>query len=341
MNKISKNRLKRPTLWLGLIIIILLAVFSVYGAFIGPDAAKAFFNSLPLALYWLLFILVLIAAAFIFPRLLKAPSLLLAHAGCILVIAGALYGSNAAHRIRADLLGLHKIPRGMMAIYEGESENRVLLDDANSIKQLPFSIRLSDFRVEYYQPAYLYIWSSEGGVWKFPVELGKDFPLDDAGTVRILRTFENLKVTVADGNTVAIDAPQPGYNPALQVEFEAPDGTKTTQYVFSRLPGHTHPGDKFTMAYDLTVRDWLSDLQVIKDGKVVAEKTIEVNKPLHYGGYHFYQSDFDHENHEFTVLSVTSDSGLYCVFTGYTFLCIGVFTRFWRRKPTKPAEPTQ
>ena len=228
-----------------------------------------------------------------------------------------------------------------MAVYEGESENRVLLESDDSIRQLPFSIRLSDFRVEYYQPAYLYISSSKDKVWKFPVELGKDFSLDDAAKVRILRTFENFKITIADGNTAVIDAPQPGYNPALEVQFEAPDGTKSKpQYVFSRVPGHTHPGDKFTMAYDLNVRDWLSDLQVIKDGRVAAQKTIEVNKPLRYGGYHFYQSDFDHENHEFTVLSVTSDSGLYCVFTGYIFLCVGVFARFWRAKPTKRMEAT-
>ena len=80
---------------------------------------------------------------------------------------------------------------------------------------------------------------------------------------------------------------------------------------------------------------YISDLKVIVDGKVAAEKSIEVNKPLHYGGYHFYQSSYDDKEGLYTVLSVTSDTGLYLVYAGYLMLSVGVFWHFWLRKAFK------
>ena len=63
--------------------------------------------------------------------------------------------------------------------------------------------------------------------------------------------------------------------------------------------------------------------------KIVAAKTIEVNKPLHYGRFHFYQHSYDDQNHQYTVLSVASDSGLYCVYAGFLLLCLGTFWKLW------------
>ena len=46
------NQFKRALLWAALIAVILLALLSIYGAFLGAERARAFFNSLPLAVYW-------------------------------------------------------------------------------------------------------------------------------------------------------------------------------------------------------------------------------------------------------------------------------------------------
>ena len=56
---------------------------------------------------------------------------------------------------------------------------------------------------------------------------------------------------------------------------------------------------------------------------------IEVNYPLHYGGYHFYQHDYDVKDERFSVLHVTSDTGLYLVYFGFLLLCIGTIWHFW------------
>jgi hypothetical protein len=79
------------------------------------------------------------------------------------------------------------------------------------------------------------------------------------------------------------------------------------------------------------IRDYFSDVVVIEDGKEIVGKMIEVNHPLHYGGYHFYQHSYDSQAHKYTILSVTSDSGLYAVYGGYWLLCLGVLWQFWFR----------
>jgi len=52
--------------------------------------------------------------------------------------------------------------------------------------------------------------------------------------------------------------------------------------------------DKFStdLYPDGSVKDWKSRLSVIEDGRPVLEKTIEVNHPLAYRGYTFYQSGY-------------------------------------------------
>ena len=113
----------------------------------------------------------------------------------------------------------------------------------------------------------------------------------------------------------------------MEVEIKKPDGTTDTRYVFERFAGYLQNTDELKISYaprqPQMIRDYFSDVTVIKDGKEVAGKTIEVNHPLHYGGYHFYQYSYDSEAGEYTILSVTSDSGLYIVYTGYWLLSLG------------------
>ena len=179
---------------------------------------------------------------------------------------------------------------------------------------------------------YLQIQTRQGQSWRIPVEIGREFPLgDNYGTMKIIRTFENFKIGMEDGKNVPYDDPKPGSNPALEVQITQPDGQVTTKYVFALFPGHTHGQDKFLLSYDRTISDYVSELQIVEDDKVVAEKDIEVNHPLHFGGYHFYQSSYDAKAGQYTVLQVTSDTGLVAVFAGYWMLCVGVLWHLWLR----------
>jgi hypothetical protein len=72
-------------------------------------------------------------------------------------------------------------------------------------------------------------------------------------------------------------------------------------------------------------------VEVLKDGKVVLRKVIEVNHPLHYGGYHFYQHSYDQQGGRYTVLSISSDSGLEVAWAGFILLGGGAFWQMWVR----------
>jgi cytochrome c biogenesis protein ResB len=85
------------------------------------------------------------------------------------------------------------------------------------------------------------------------------------------------------------------------------------------------------LRYQRVISDYVSELQIIRDNEVAAEKNVEVNHPLHFGGYHFYQHWYDDQAGQYTILMVVSDSGLNIVYAGYFMLCIGVFWHFWMR----------
>jgi len=324
------NRFRRSILWAALVLILLLIFLSIYGAFLGAERAKKIFNSLPLAVYWIALTVLLIVGIIIFRRLVRMPALLLVHFGCILILAGSIWGSQAGHKLQKRLLGIDKIPTGQMLIYEGQHENRVVLEDANQIGELPFYVRLKDFRVEYYKPDHLQIQSWQGKSWKIPVEIGKEILLgEDVGTIKVARKFESFKIKVEDGKNLPFDDPNSAANPALEVEIKSPDGKAATRYVFERFPGHTRPEDKLHLRYQRIISDYISELQIIRNNEVVVEKGIEVNHPLHFGGYHFYQHSYDADAGKYTILMVVSDTGLNLVYAGFLMLCIGALWHFW------------
>ncbi len=327
----SMKNFKQDILWAALAVIVLLAVLSIYGAFIGAERAQEFFNRVPLAVYWVFFAALLAVGIVVFRRLVRVPGLLLIHAGCVLILAGGMWGSKLGTDLQKRLLGIEKIREGRMIIYEGTTENRVVMDDAGrNFKTLPFALRLKDFRIEYYQPSDLYIETRDGRRWKVPVEVGRQFALGEGlGMAKVVRTFENFKMGKQDGKNVFLDDPNVGSNPALEVQVTQPNGQVTTKYVFEKFPGHGQ--DTFLMNYHRVISDYISEIEIVENNKVVAAKDVEVNYPLHFGGYHFYQSSYDDKAGQYTVLSVHSDTGLYIVYAGYWLLCLGAIWHFWLR----------
>ena len=77
------------------------------------------------------------------------------------------------------------------------------------------------------------------------------------------------------------------------------------------------------------VSDYKSDLVVLEEGQEQVRKTIEVNDPLHYGGYHFYQHSYDSDHGRYTVLSMRSDLGLLSVYAGFFLVGVGAVWLFW------------
>ena len=94
------HKYRRTIMWLGLVLIIVLTVLSIYGAFIGAERAQQLFNQPPLVVYWTTLAILLIVGIAAFRRLLRVPGLLLIHAGCVLILAGGMRGSHAGHNLQ-------------------------------------------------------------------------------------------------------------------------------------------------------------------------------------------------------------------------------------------------
>ena len=325
-----QKRLKRATLWAGLCLILLLILFSIYGAFIGAAKAQAFFNSLPLSVYWLAFTLLLIAAIFVFGRLIHFQGLLMMHLGCVLVFGGGMWGSPAGFKLRDAIFNTDTLRTGQMVLHEGMTSDAVETGQGGS-KTLPFSIRLVDFRLEHYDTGRLWI-QTPHEVVAIAAASGSSCTLGGyLGSVEVVRRFANFKIIRQDDQQVVIDDPAGNSNPALELRLTRQDGTQTMRYVFERFEGHVRPEDNFRFRYSRAIRDYISDLEVIKEGTVVARKSIEVNHPLHFGGYFIYQQGYDHQAGRFTVLRITNDRGVGLVFFGYLLVCAGLLWHQWFR----------
>jgi hypothetical protein len=335
------KKLDRIIMWSAFLAIVLLLVLAVNGAFCGARRAKVIFNSIPLAFYWFGLAVLLIAGLVRFARLHRRPGLFMIHAGCLLVLAGGMWGSETGHRLRNRFLGTRKIANGYMLIPEGSCEKRLFNEDfEHQLGELPFSIRLKDFRIEYYPTdekyvPKLHILTQQGRHLQLVAKAGEEISLgQDEGRLEVIKTFRNFKIRFEDNKKIVTDEEQGGENPAVEVRIELPDGNSYTRYVFERFGGFGQAEDnRLKLSYiseePRMIRDYFSDVVVIEEGKEILSKTIEVNHPLHYGGYHFYQHSYDSEAGKYTILSVTSDSGLYLVYSGYWMLCIGVIWQLW------------
>jgi len=119
--------------------------------------------------------------------------------------------------------------------------------------------------------------------------------------------------------------------PAVLVEIDGPRG-KVSVWILAQNQPRWYPDSNFALLYErsgMAVSDYKSILRVVENGKTVKTKTIEVNDPLKYKGYVFYQSSYDPEGERYTGLQVTKNPGLVIVYSGFILLCVGVVFIFY------------
>jgi hypothetical protein len=91
---------------------------------------------------------------------------------------------------------------------------------------------------------------------------------------------------------------------------------------------------------NMETKFWKSNLSVIDDtGGVLRQQEIEVNGPMNFGGYRFYQSDFDPENPEYSGIGVSREPGLNVIYFGFFVLVAGCFMLFYTRKSRLNSTP--
>ncbi len=73
------------------------------------------------------------------------------------------------------------------------------------------------------------------------------------------------------------------------------------------------------------VRDYVSTISVLESDKVVMTKKVEVNYPLEYKGFVFFQNDYRPDDPTFSGFQVVKDPGLRIVYLGFLANVCGVF----------------
>lgn len=318
------------------LILMLLAVFAacaVYGSFLGAQRAQVFFNSPPMIGFWCLLAAALAAALAADSILPRKSALRLIHAGCLAVLAGGLLGSPKAHRLTARWLGGPDWTKGQMQLQPGQSASQVKLQTEDQTGRLPFELRLKDASIEYYDKPAIGLYFNDGAGWVISAEKGGPIAIPDGrGTIEVSAVYRNFKLKSEQGQIVPYESDEPAANPAYQLIYRPAGGQPEIFYVFERFGMHALSGRTCRAEYiaPSVVKDYKSTLQIVQDGQVVKEAVIEVNKPLYYAGYHFYQHTFAYNQSEpVSGIMVVSARGIGLVFGGYGMILAGLAVQLW------------
>jgi len=89
---------------------------------------------------------------------------------------------------------------------------------------------------------------------------------------------------------------------------------------------------RFALEREYPIAQFVSHVRVIDNGRVVLKKDIQMNDPLRYRGYVFYQASYDAEAGDaspYTILSVKSDPGVWFVYAGFAMMTLGLVIVFY------------
>lgn len=168
-----------------------------------------------------------------------------------------------------------------------------------------------------YSPGVVADLARSGGRTGMFTYVGPDDPKKMKGMQRPIITFQARRRGFIDERTITIrKAQQSG---AVHLDFLYDDEEAWFKAGAPRVFAADEP----------PIKEYTSDLVIRKDGKIVARGTIEVNEPMHYGGYHIYQDSYDAYDLMYTTISVKSDAGWSIVLGGMLLLMLGTFIQFW------------
>ena len=261
--------------------------------------------------------------------------------------------------------------QGVIQFREGEQVTDFVTEDQQH-QPLPFTLQLVKFEIERYAAPQ----AVKGVEGVFPDEaLGLQLPgetevtdwpvvlamerevvvkVPPAGTNRVLRVAVLRRVPdfAVDPMTSAVFSRSDNLvNPALLVRVTE-GGVASERWLLARFPDfdmNAKPDEAslplpFSMNYLVAANDqgkqqvksFKSTLRVLQGGSVVREQMIEVNAPLNYGGYAFYQSGYNEEDLSWTALRVVRDPSVPVVYLGFILMGIGAFlTAYCRAEKVK------
>lgn len=163
------------------------------------------------------------------------------------------------------------------------------------------------------------VWRLEQGEVTSTIKLEKDRPLPEPFEKFTMHAlYPAVRRTLRDVNRS--DKPN---NPVALVRVS---GHPQTVSVTPREPLRLSEDNVLVLAPKGgdTVRDYVSLLSVTTEGHKVLSSTVEVNHPLTYRGFSFFQSDYRPEDLTFSGFQVVRDPGLWLIYLGLILNASGV-----------------
>jgi len=251
---------------------------------------------------------------------------LLNHVGLWITIAAGYFGAGDLMRLNLTLMENHT--------GTGQAMNR----QTREAYTLPFSVRLEDFNIEYYN-AKLAVYDGRTG--NLAGEEGKAMPFVEKG---LKTTLTNWEVEVVDYEPEAflvenqyVQGDSMGNAPAAYVKARnSITGQETEGWLSSgsfRVKSQPLPLDNhnFLVLTNPEPEKFSSDI-VIEDGEEEFPLTLEVNKPYKHRGWKLYQLSYDERMGKWSKVSVIEavrDPWLPIVYFGIFLLLAGAMYLFW------------
>jgi len=234
---------------------------------------------------------------------------------------------------------------GLVSVYFGERgqislTKGVLVSSAESRKggttTLPFSIRLDDFRIDYYrEAAHKVVMVKDGAETEVQLKLGAEIPLAADLFVRLLKAYADFSMS-PNG---PVNNSQDPNNPAIQVEVRRGVTVKKI-WIFQNYPlfyrehkeGNAKELPELYYSYaPPMVRQYVSTVEIQEGGKKVADAVLQVNKPFKWRGIKMFQSGYDLSHGTVSILQTSRDPGVPLVYLGFLILPLGILWSLLRR----------
>lgn len=159
----------------------------------------------------------------------------------------------------------------------------------------------------------------------YPVALDSPFVVAAlSAEVTVLQSFHDFMIEGGEPRNRPV-AP----DPLIRLRIDDGTGAPPTESTLRQgepieLPASAGVGN--SLVWDASpgmIKDFYSDLSVLRDGREWARTTIEVNHPLQFEGYRFYQTNYDDEGFTYTVLEVVRDPWLPLFYIGAGLMVLG------------------
>ena len=256
----------------------------------------------------------------------------LTHFGIVIILLGAGVSAITSER-------------GFIGLREGESKDAFFI--GHTPKKLGFKLYLKDFILEedyeYSQSLIVHL-KDRDVTMNFPIVLNKEYEIKDSDyKIKILKFVPDISVDI-ETKEVFSKSDNPN-NPAIELEVRSPK-EKKHHWLFAKFPDLVMGDDmdenlKLIYMHRMNpgnITDFKSKLVIIDGDEIVKTKTIEVNDPLNYKGYTFYQADYNPGDLTWTGIQVAKDPGVPFVYTGFSIFIAGLIFIFYGKPLIKQLE---